>query len=102
MIARTSPPPPRVIAVDVDGTLHTAGICNARLIAWCNQQKQVGFSLMLWSSRGEAHARRVADHCGVADLFDVICSKPGYVVDDKGWGWIKYTRVISSLSEVVA
>jgi len=94
-------PPPRVIAVDVDNTLHSAGVCNSRLIDWCKQQKEAGFYLMLWSSRGEAHARNVAAHCGVDGLFDMICSKPGYVVDDQGWGWIKYTRVISSIREAL-
>lgn len=98
MIGRL-PPPPRVIAVDVDDTLHGKSGCNTRLIAWCRQQKMAGFYLMLWSSRGEAHARNRAIQRGVVELFDLICSKPGYVVDDQGWGWIKYTKVIKSLSE---
>ena len=93
------PPPPRVIAVDVDDTLHSKAGCNRRLIAWCEQQKTAGFYLMLWSSRGEAHARNRARQCGVADLFHLICSKPGYVVDDQGWGWIKYTKVVTSINE---
>ena len=91
-------PPPRVIAVDVDGTLQINGACNRRLVEWCERQKASGFYLMLWSSRGEAHARNVAEAFGIVQLFDLICSKPGYVVDDQGWGWIKYTRVINSLS----
>lgn len=36
---------------------------------------------------------------GVTELFYVILSKPGYVLDDKGWGWIQYTHVIRSFSE---
>lgn len=98
MTGRT-PPPPRVIAVDVDGTLHNQNGCNVRLISWLKQQKMAGFDLMLWSSRGELHARNIANRFGVAELFDLICSKPGYVVDDQGWGWIKYTKVIRSISE---
>ena len=97
---RKLPPHPRVIAVDVDNTLYGDSGCNRRLIAWCEQQKKSGFYLMLWSSRGEAHARNRANQCGVADLFDLICSKPGYVVDDQGWSWIKYTKVITSINEV--
>lgn len=96
MISQTFPPP-RVIAVDVDGTLQSNGVCNQGLVDWCMQQKAGGFYLMLWSSRGEAHARNVSEAFGLTSLFDLICSKPGYVVDDQGWGWIKYTRVIKSL-----
>jgi ribonucleotide monophosphatase NagD (HAD superfamily) len=89
-------PPSRTIAVDVDGTLHREGEPNARLIEWCRQRKAEGFRLMLWSARGEAHARRMAEACGCADLWHVITSKPGYIVDDLGWRWIQYTRVVKS------
>ena len=92
-------PPPRVIAIDVDGTLQIGGEANARLIEWCRQRKADGFQLILWSARGEAHARRYAEAFAVADLFAVICSKPGYIVDDLGWGWIRHTRVIRSFSD---
>jgi hydroxymethylpyrimidine pyrophosphatase-like HAD family hydrolase len=89
-------PPPRTIAVDVDGTLHREGISNTRLILWLEEQKAAGYSLMLWSMRGEEHARRVASHCNAEHLFDLICSKPGYVVDDQGWQWIKETKIITN------
>lgn len=88
------PPPPRVLAVDVDKTLYCNGAINQPLVDFCRQKKADGFFVMLWSSRGEAHARRVAEEFHVTELFDLICSKPGYVVDDQGWGWTKYTRVI--------
>ena len=88
-------PPPRVIAVDVDGTLLLRGALNKKLIEWCKQKKNDGFIMILWSSRGELHAKKAADLSGLNDIFDYIISKPGYVVDDKGWSWIKYTRVIS-------
>jgi len=90
-----------VIAVDVDGTLHVDGISNRRLIAWLEDQKAAGYSLMLWSMRGEEHARCMAIHCKADHLFDLICSKPGYVVDDMGWQWIKQTRVITSMDSRV-
>lgn len=94
---RACPPPPCVIAVDVDGTLLINDQPNEALIEWCRAQKVAGFDLMLWSSRGAAHAQRCARAFGIEDLFVVICSKPGYVVDDQGWGWIKFTRVVRSL-----
>jgi hydroxymethylpyrimidine pyrophosphatase-like HAD family hydrolase len=87
--------PQKSIAVDVDGTLQILGKPNLRLIEWLKAKKDQGFSLMLWSSRGESNARHYAEAFGIADLFDVICSKPGYIVDDKGWKWTQYTRVIS-------
>jgi hydroxymethylpyrimidine pyrophosphatase-like HAD family hydrolase len=101
MKKRQKYPPARVIAVDVDGTLQHRGHANNRLIKWCQEMKADGFTLMLWSARGEVHARNYAELFGVLDLFDLICSKPGYIVDDQGWGWIKYTRVIRSLGESV-
>lgn len=92
-------PSPRVIAVDVDGTLHRAGEPNTRLIAWLIERKSEGFSLTLWSARGEQHARNMAQRCGCVELFDHIVSKPGYVVDDRGWSWIKYTEVVRFCAE---
>ena len=90
--------PQKVIAVDVDGTLQVKGSPNLRLISWCEERKKEGFFLMLWSARGEAHARKHAEAFGVVDLFDLILSKPGYIVDDQGWGWVRYTKVVKSLS----
>ena len=84
----------RVIAVDVDGTLHINGLPNTALIAWCRERKEEGYTLILWSGRGEAHARSVAAAFGCAEVFAAILSKPGYVVDDEGWSWIKYTRAL--------
>lgn len=88
------PDPPKVIAVDVDGTL------NPRLIEWLRGQKTKGFKLMLWSSGGEEHAMDAAVRFGAVELFDLICSKPGYIIDDQGWGWIKYTKVIRRFNEI--
>jgi hydroxymethylpyrimidine pyrophosphatase-like HAD family hydrolase len=92
---RRPPPPPRVIAVDVDGTLLISGQPNTKLIAFLRTKKEEGFTLHLWSSRGETHARRTAEAFGVTDLFHVICSKPGFVIDDQGWNWIRYTAIVS-------
>jgi len=91
-------PPQRTIAVDVDGTLIVGSQPNAKLIAWCWQKKNEGFRLMLWSARGQAHAINAAKACECMDLFDAIESKPGYIVDDLGWSWIKYTRIIRNLT----
>ncbi len=93
--------PQKVIAVDVDGTLHNNGIVNQNLIKWCKEQKERGFFMMLWSARGQAYAQKFADTFKINALFDLICSKPGYIVDDQGWGWIKYTKVIRSLGEAI-
>ena len=93
-------PPPKCIAVDVDGTLLVRGGANVALIDYLRERKAEGFSLTLWSSRGEAHARNAAEVFKCADLFDHILSKPGWVIDDKGWGWIKFTGVITRFSDM--
>ena len=86
--------PPRIIAVDVDGTLHIGGEPNAAAIELLEQKKAEGFKLMLWSMRGERHARAIATQCGCLDLFDVVTGKPGYVLDDEGWRWTRRTVVL--------
>jgi len=91
-------PPARCVAVDVDGTLLIGSRPNARLIEWCWQKKNEGFRLMLWSARGKDHAINAARLCGVMDLFDAIESKPGYIVDDLGWSWIKFTKIVRDVT----
>ena len=86
-------------AVDVDGTLHNNGVASQQVIDWCERRVADGFSLMLWSARGEAHARQAAELFGVAHLFDHIVAKPSYLVDDLGWSWIKYTQVVTDLRD---
>ena len=91
-------PPQRTIAVDVDGTLIVGSQPNAKLIEWCWRMKNEGFRLMLWSARGHDHALNAAKFCEVIELFDSIESKPGYIVDDFGWSWIKFTKIIRNLT----
>lgn len=85
----------KVIAVDVDDTLLISGKINEELVVWCRARKCEGFKLILWSQAGEVHARNVARRAGIVDLFHVIIGKPGYIVDDKGWGWTKFTRRVT-------
>jgi hydroxymethylpyrimidine pyrophosphatase-like HAD family hydrolase len=92
-------PPTRTIAVDVDGTLHVNGILNVRVVEFCERQKANGFTLNLWSARGKEYAQAAAEKFGVSHLFDDIISKPGYVLDDQGWNWIKYTQIIRTPHE---
>jgi hypothetical protein len=94
-------PPPKVIAVDVDGTLWhpLTGELNIPLVEWCRERRAEGFTPMLWSARGKAHAEAIAEQFSLVQLFDVILSKPGFVLDDQGWNWIVYTRVISLFSK---
>jgi predicted mannosyl-3-phosphoglycerate phosphatase (HAD superfamily) len=92
-------PPTPCIAVDVDGTLIVNGVPNTRLVEWCAAQRQRGLEMILWSARGRAHALHVAQHIGCQHLFDAVVSKPGYLVDDKGWTWIQYTHVVRTLDQ---
>lgn len=91
---RLKHPLPKVIAVDVDGTLIINGVVNRLLIQWCEKKRAEQFTLILWSSRGKDYALGIAEKLGVTDLFDNIIGKPGYIVDDVGWSWTKYTAWI--------
>lgn len=84
----------KVIAVDVDGTLKVRGGLNADLVEWVKAQRLRGYSMTLWSARGEEYATTFALEHGIAHLFDHICAKPGYVVDDQGWSWVRFTKVV--------
>ena len=79
------------IFVDVDGTL-TEGVAERIRERVLNIDDDCKF--VLWSSRGQDYAKMVAERMGITDMFDNIISKPDYILDDKGWQWIKYTRVI--------
>lgn len=91
-------PPTRCIAVDVDGTLVCEGRLNTGVVDWCRARKAVGFELILWSARGVNYARAVVFRFGLDGLFDAVVGKPGYLLDDLGWDWIRYTRVVRDLA----
>ena len=82
--------------MDVDGTLVINGQLNARLANWAKEKKEQGFEVILWSARGKQYAEEQANRFGVLDCFTVVVSKPGYLVDDLGWSWTRYTRVLQS------
>lgn len=92
-------PRQKLIAVDVDGTLFSRGKLNTDLVEWCKQKKNEGFKMMLWSARGQKHAEEAAYRSGLIEVFDTVISKPGYILDDKGWGWIKYTKQVNNLMQ---
>jgi ribonucleotide monophosphatase NagD (HAD superfamily) len=94
---KTTFPTPRIIYVDVDGTLINGVVPNASLVAWLRQRKADGFRLFLWSMRGDEHALAAATLAGCVDVFDAILPKPGHILDDKGWAWIRDTNWVRSL-----
>lgn len=94
----TAYPPPRVIAVDVDGTLHVNGVPNDRLIEWLRLRKADGYELMLWSMLGRKRGEAAVERFGLGGLFDVVCSKPGVLIDDQGWRWARLTKTITNFS----
>ena len=76
----------KVVFVDVDDTLiRTCGTKRIPMpiaINRCKRLKAEGYKLYLWSDGGEDHAREVAAHLGIADLFECIMAKPDIVIDD--------------------
>ena len=84
---------PRVIFVDVDGTLIVNGRLNKPLVDRLKRKYADGFALVLWSMRGREHAYTEAAKHGVADLFAFIISKPGEIIDDRGTTWLKGVKI---------
>jgi hydroxymethylpyrimidine pyrophosphatase-like HAD family hydrolase len=94
MIAGQRYQPARVIAVDVDGTLIRDGRLMRSLVTWLRERREEGFRLMLWSARGKAHAEGAIELFELHGLFHDVVAKPGYVVDDMGWDWTRYTWIV--------
>lgn len=88
-------PRTRAIFIDVDGTLLINGKCNTELIEWIIKRKSDGFTITLWSARGQTYSENVASSFCIEYLFDHIISKPGYVVDDMMGKWSKYIKVVN-------
>lgn len=83
----------RTIAIDVDGTLLAHGRINAAIVARIREWIAGGVEVYVWSARGRDHARQAVEAAGLAD---VLCiSKPTAILDDMGWSWIQYTRVLA-------
>lgn len=80
-------PPPRCLAIDVDGVLLVRGQIDQRVVEHARLRISEGWDVYVWSSRGRAHAERA---CKMAGLDVPAISKPGYILDDKGWGWTRY------------
>ena len=93
-------PPRPVIHVDVDGTLVTRGKLNRELAEWSKRMKEKGFELTLWSAQGKEYCERIAKEHDVENCFDYFASKPSFIVDDLGWSWTKYTKVMHDLVDL--
>ena len=89
-------PLPKTVAFDVDGTLISGSTVNGRIVSLLREYKSSGFEVVVWSMRGTDYAKRAVDLAGVGAEVDCVISKPGVIVDDKGWTWVRDTKVISS------
>ena len=94
-MAKSKFAPAKCIAIDVDGTLLKRGKINWPLANWAKQKKLEGFEVILWTARGRPHAAAVVERFGLQDHFSAIIGKPGYIVDDMGWGWTKFTKIVT-------
>ena len=92
-------PRPKVIYVDVDGTLLNGDVVNTELVTWLRHKSNLGFAIIVWSARGVSNANRAVRTAGITDIIDQTLCKPGYVVDDKGWSWTKYVKQIRSIED---
>lgn len=86
-------PRPKVIFIDVDGTLVVKGKVNLPVVNWMKKQYAKGFEIIVWSSRGKEYVDRIVKEAEISHLVATI-SKPGYIVDDMRLSWLGYVAVI--------
>jgi len=84
-------PPTKLIAIDVDGVLNAYSKVNAKVVEVIRDRHRQGFEIVVWSARGTAYAKEWAERAGVAELCAAIIGKPGYILDDQGWAWTRFT-----------
>jgi phosphoglycolate phosphatase-like HAD superfamily hydrolase len=65
------------------------------IVEWAARRRSKGYEVILWSAQGKAHADQVVASHGLEGVFSVVISKPGYILDDVGWAWIRHTRAIN-------
>lgn len=82
------------VAIDIDGTLVLNGALSESAMGWIHKQRGKGFDVILWSIRGGKYAREVAEKFEISGLFAAIIGKPCAIVDDRGWGWARYSPAI--------
>jgi hydroxymethylpyrimidine pyrophosphatase-like HAD family hydrolase len=87
-------PPQKCLAIDVDNTLVIDGKLTQTVVDFAISKRAEGFDVILWSARGRKHAEDQAMRFGIKSVFTAILSKPGYIIDDIGWSWIKFTKWI--------
>lgn len=84
--------PPRVLAVDVDGTLIDGGRAHPSIVELVQRQAAAGWDVLIWSMRGRRYAEQAAAFAGLAELVTCV-GKPGVIVDDQGLDWLRDVRV---------
>ena len=94
-------PPPRCIAIDVDGTLITDGRVNQPLVDYARGAAEAGFDILIWSMRGRIHAERAMQAAGLTDVARAI-SKPGLIIDDQGLTWLRHVRITNRVPRVLS
>ena len=87
-------PASKCVAIDVDNTLVINNKLTVSVVEFARLKKNEGFDVILWSAKGREHAEKQARRFHIEDCFTAIISKPGYIIDDLGWSWIKFTKWI--------
>lgn len=91
---RSKYPYSKTIAVDVDRTLFLGDKVNLPMVEWIKEKHSNGFEIIIWSSRGTEYASKATKMAGLTDIVLCSISKPGYIIDDQGWRWINYTKIL--------
>ena len=84
----------RAIYVDCDNTPLRSGRVVEPVAAAIREALRRGTDVVIWSARGRGHAETVARMAELSEQVMCAC-KPDAIIDDVGWSWVRYARVLS-------
>ena len=85
----------RALYVDCDNTLLRSGRIVEPVAAAIREALRRGTDVVIWSARGRGHAETVARMANLSDQVVCVC-KPDASIDDVGWTWIRFARVLNA------